>query len=50
MITVVVAEPGERARIQRIEDELEPLQELVGGSIELGARYTDEDGKELDIL
>ena len=51
MITIVVAEPGKPARIQLIENELKPLQELVGGYIEIAARYPAEDGVlELDIF
>ena len=62
MDTVVVAMPGEQARIQRIEsDALAPLKELIGGYIELARSYhhhgdgtqlvlyCNEDGKRLRL-
>ena len=35
MITVVVVEPSQSARVEKIENTLEAKQEIVGGRIEV---------------
>ena len=54
MITVIVRDPGQPARVERIEPTLAEFQRLVGGSIEAVQingvpAYVNEDGVRLGL-